>query len=621
MMLLILFLVALCIVSVLSVQTKPNIVFFLVDDVGFSDVEYCSMTKTIPTPFINKLASTSGAVRLNQYYAQSLCTPTRASLLTGRYAYNVGLTFVIIPASPSGIPSNIETLPEILEREGYRSYILGKWHLGHGQVKSTPTHKGFHKFLGIYTWDIDSYSKINYLYPRIVGGTYYYDWLSHTRGSEPRYYLETEHATAAITKETINMIDDHVTEYTSSPLFLYIAYTAAHSPLIAEPRHEEKCSTKHLWRKQFCGLVVGIDESMSLITQHVIEKLGKNTIIVFSSDNGGSSWFGGLNYPLRGSKNTPFEGGIRVPGFIVDFRKNVSDTEYNGLFHVSDMLPTLLSLSYIDKEKYNYQEMDGLDHSIALYSPSVNTVPVRTEVLLELRLKNFTTTSQDILAMRVNNYKLIVGGSKEDGNYYLEPTEDSINIKDKNLVSYFFEKLIRIGEYFIGTSEFDSLRIVLTHHIKSKIEKAIYKNENPSVMLFDLENDPYETTNVAEQYPDIVISIKKKIDIIKNNNKVVVQNPLLQYSLVEWPKTFIKGNCSSDPIIPPDKCLFSVPWISDDVVDPFDGTDDFQKFINFKLKKTFLIISVALVTGLVTIIAILSSTIWVTTRNNIKKKA
>ena len=122
-MLLILFLVALCIVSVLSVQSKPNIVFFLVDDVGTADIGFTSMTKTIPTPFINKLASTSGAVRLNQYYAQSLCTPTRASLLTGRYAYNVGLTFVIIPASPSGIPSNIETLPEILEREGYRSYI------------------------------------------------------------------------------------------------------------------------------------------------------------------------------------------------------------------------------------------------------------------------------------------------------------------------------------------------------------------------------------------------------------------------------------------------------------------------------------------------------------------
>ena len=81
----------------------------------------------------------------------------------------------------------------------------------------------------------------------------------------------------------------------------------------------------------------------------------------------------------------------------------------------------------------------------------------------------------------------------------------------------------------------------------------------------------------------------------------------------------MKGNCSSDPSIPPEKCLLSVPWISDDVVNPFDGTDYFQKFINFKLKKTFLIITVALVTGLVTIIAILSSTIWVTTRNNNKK--
>jgi len=123
-MLLILLSVLCILVTVLSAQSKPNIVFFLLDDVGTADIGYSSTTKTIPTPFINKLASTRGVVRLNQYYAQSLCTPTRASLLTGRYAYNVGLSFVIIPASPSGIPSNIETLPQILEREGYRSYII-----------------------------------------------------------------------------------------------------------------------------------------------------------------------------------------------------------------------------------------------------------------------------------------------------------------------------------------------------------------------------------------------------------------------------------------------------------------------------------------------------------------
>ena len=152
--------------------------------------------------------------------------------------------------------------------------------------------------------------------------------------------------------------------------------------------------------------------------------------------------------------------------------------------------------------------------------------------------------------------------------------------------------------------------------VRSEFLYCNHKNENPSVILFDLENYPYETTNIAEQYPDIVISIKKKIDVIKNNNKVVVQNPLLQYSLSHlWKETV-----QEIQVYHLKNVYLVFPRISDDVVNPFDGTDDFQKFINFKFKKTFLIITVALVTGLVTIIAILSSTIWVTTRNN-KKKA
>ena len=122
---------------------RPNIIIFLADDVGITDIGYTSETKTIPTPFINSLSSSAGARRLVQYYVHSLCTPTRASLLTGRYAHNTGLTNVIIPGSPSGLPDNIETLPQILEREGgYMTYLCGKWHLGHSSISLTPTKKG-----------------------------------------------------------------------------------------------------------------------------------------------------------------------------------------------------------------------------------------------------------------------------------------------------------------------------------------------------------------------------------------------------------------------------------------------------------------------------------------------
>lgn len=122
---------------------RPNIIIFLADDVGITDIGYTSETKTIPTPFINHLSQMKGARRLEQYYVHSLCTPTRASLLTGLYAHNTGLTYVIIPASPSGIPDNIETLPQILQREGgYMTYLCGKWHLGFSSLSLTPTKKG-----------------------------------------------------------------------------------------------------------------------------------------------------------------------------------------------------------------------------------------------------------------------------------------------------------------------------------------------------------------------------------------------------------------------------------------------------------------------------------------------
>lgn len=591
-------------------KTKPSIIFYLADDVGKTDLGYSSATKTIPTPYINQLVSGHGAVRLDKYYTQSLCTPTRASLLTGRYAFNAGMSFVIIPASPSGIPQDVETLPQILEKDGYRNYMTGKWHLGHAQNKLTPTQKGFHKFLGIFTWDIDSYTKRNYLFPPIFGGRYYYDWVAHTRDQDPYYFLEPEHSTIAITKESIKFIDEHVTEYPSSPLFLYVAYTAAHSPLVAAPEHEAKCQAiQHLWRRQFCGLAVGMDESMEKITKHAISKFGNNTIIVFSSDNGGSSWFGGLNYPLRGSKNTPFEGGVNVPGFIVDFRQSLPDRTYNGLFHVSDFLPTLLALSNVAKDKYSNINIDGLDHSKALYNPSSN-IEVRTEVLLELRLSNYTIFEDDLFAYRWGKYKLIVGAQNEDGNHYLEPTGDSVSMKNKKILSYVHEQVIRFGEFLIGTTEFDSLRIVLTHHFKTIIEHHIYRNKIPSILLFNLDEDPYETVNIAEQYPEIVNIIKSKVYDVVRRNKTPIQNPRLQYNLLKWPNTFIKGDCSRDPKIPDNQCIFSAPWIDDSVEDPFSLTEDFTLFLNTKIFNTTLTVAFIVCSFLLTIITILLSTKW-----------
>jgi arylsulfatase A-like enzyme len=145
-----------------SVATQPNILFILADDVGWSDFSYNVRDSPIPTPYIDSMAEKG--IALTQYYTHSLCTPSRAALLTGKYHVNTGLNFVLIPGSPAGLRDNLITLPEMLRSHAnYSTSIVGKWHLGHAQRKLTPVGRGFESFTGII--DISKLtSKDNYIY-------------------------------------------------------------------------------------------------------------------------------------------------------------------------------------------------------------------------------------------------------------------------------------------------------------------------------------------------------------------------------------------------------------------------------------------------------------------------
>ena len=127
------------------------------------------------------------------------------------------------------------------------------------------------------------------------------DWAETYENRTYSHYADPRHATYAITENAIDMIEEHVDNEDTNehPLFLYVAYTAAHSPLSPMQRHMSQCShIPHLWRRQYCGLVVGLDEGLKNLTEAVEKHLGSNTILVLISDNGGSPWFGGLNTPF-----------------------------------------------------------------------------------------------------------------------------------------------------------------------------------------------------------------------------------------------------------------------------------------------------------------------------------
>lgn len=372
----------------------PHIIFFLADDIGHADVNLGSKegnqeggsTSTIPTPHLQALTSSNNAILIPRYYTNSLCTPSRASLLTGQYAFHTGLTSVLIPGSPAGLPDHVETLPQLLKRDyGYKTAMVGKWHLGHAQWKQTPPAKGFDEFSGIYMWDTDYTKKSFHQEPwRVLA----LDWVRAYSNGSYTHATDATHTTFEITRESIRILNQHNEQRSvgaadgkpeeESPLFLYVAFTAAHSPLQPHPSHAAHCKGfVHPWRRQFCGLVVGVDEAVHNITEAAKAALGDDLVIAFASDNGGSVWFGGVNDPLRGGKITPFEGGVRAPAFVADLSQQcrylcsnkqrdsqVKETStssshelkdrqaarsFNGIFHVSDWMPTFLGLAHKNK--------------------------------------------------------------------------------------------------------------------------------------------------------------------------------------------------------------------------------------------------------------------------------
>ncbi|CAM9421039.1 unnamed protein product, partial [Ectocarpus fasciculatus] len=405
---------------------RPNIVVVLADDMGYSDVGYHATGGLVPTPFIDALSSTG--IRFNRHYVQPVCTPTRAALMTGRYAANTGLVWPMVPGCPAGLPNDMDTLPRALKREGYRTYMSGKHHLGHAQWRQTPPGIGFDEFVGCYIYKKQMYE--NAWRPLTL------DWVRAFGNRSYEHFAEPRHATQAITEEAQRMVAAHRERHGNQPLFLYVAYTAAHSPLQPMPEHEQPCAhIKHLWRRQFCGMVVGLDEGMRNLTKTVLAELGSDTVLVFSSDNGGSTWFGGLNAPFRGGKSTPLEGGVRVPAFAVDFSEDgrylgEGGWAYDGMVHVSDWFPTLLSVAGGDSRPLTAAGGDGIDMARALRRRDQGGH--RHETLLEMYDAKDFIYNESLVSYLLGDMKLIEGVIR-DPMYYYESERDCINSTDTSL--------------------------------------------------------------------------------------------------------------------------------------------------------------------------------------------
>lgn len=333
-------------------SSKPNIVYILADDLGWKDVGFHG--SDIKTPNIDRLAETG--VRLEQFYAQPMCTPTRAALLTGRYPMRYGLqTLVILPDQTYGLPTTERLLPQALKESGYSTAIVGKWHLGHAKSEYLPRQRGFDYHYGPLIGEID------YFTHEMHGQR---DWYRNNQPLKEKGYVTT-----LLGQDAVRLIGKHDTQ---KPLFMYLAFTAPHTPYQAPQDYLDKYkSVADPQRRAYSAMITAMDDQIGNVVQ-ALEKRGMrdNTIIVFHSDNGGtrSALFAGQietkgalpadNGPFRDGKGSLYEGGTRVAA-LVNWPARIKPGIVDQPMHVVDWFPTLTTIAGARPD--GGLPLDGLD--------------------------------------------------------------------------------------------------------------------------------------------------------------------------------------------------------------------------------------------------------------------
>ena len=335
-----------------AAQTKPNIVFILADDLGWKDVGYHG--SDIKTPNIDELAQTGA--RFEQFYTQQICTPTRAALMTGRYPLRYGLQMAVIPsAGRYGLATDEFLLPQLLKQAGYQTAIVGKWHLGHVDKKYWPRQRGFDYSYGPLIGEIDHFKHSSH------GVT---DWYRDNKlVKEPGY------DTQLFGEDAVRLINAHDTK---SPLFLYLAFTAPHTPYQAPQSYLDRYKgIADPLRRAYAAQITAMDDQIGKVIAALKKrKMLDNTLIFFVSDNGGtrSNLFVGEgevkgelppnNGPYRDGKGSVYEGGTRVVA-LASWPGRIKPEVVNGMMHIVDIYPTLAGLAGAELGKN--KPLDGLD--------------------------------------------------------------------------------------------------------------------------------------------------------------------------------------------------------------------------------------------------------------------
>jgi arylsulfatase A-like enzyme len=434
-------------------KPAPNVVIVFTDDQGYQDLS-CFGSPNIYTPHLDQIAA-DGLRLTNFYAAQAVCSASRAALLTGCYPNRIGIKGALFPQSKIGINPMETTLAEMLQEQGYKTGIFGKWHLGH-LPKFLPNNHGFDEFMGIpYSNDmwpvdyegnqVDKNHRKAKRYPQLPFFKNF-DVVKEIKTLEDQAQLTTELTEAAV---------DFIERNKDTPFFLYVPHPMPHTPIAVSDKFKGKSG-----QGRYGDVIMEIDWSVGQIMNKLKEhQLDKNTIFIFTSDNGPWLNFGnhaGSASPLREGKGTAWEGGQREP-CVVSYPNGIEggrviDTPMMTI----DLLPTIAEITGAKLPELKIDGKSVWD----IWTGKSNKSPHDAYF--------FYYKSNELHGVRYNDWKL-----------YFPHTYRSLNGREGGKDGY--------------PVNYDM-------------------NEIDEIELYDLNNDISESKNVADQHPKIVLEIKSLAD-------------------------------------------------------------------------------------------------------------
>jgi arylsulfatase A-like enzyme len=363
-----------------SAEKQPNIVFLLIDDLGYADCGF-NGGKDIHTPSIDKLAA-AGTV-LESLYVQPVCSPTRSALMTGRYATHTGVYTIVRPHATWGLPLTERTLANALHDAGYATAITGKWHLGEFDPAYLPMARGFDHHYGHYFGMLD--------------------YFTHLRGEDLDWYRDGQqikeegYTTHLLAREACRIITE---KDKAKPLFLYVPFNGVHSPHEVPDEYLKPYGELKGARQKLAGMLSAVDEAIGQIVA-TLETTGQreNTLIIFSTDNGGPP--PGNNAPLRAFKGSIYEGGVRACAFVNWPGHIPAGKRLKEPMHTVDWYPTLVKLAGGSLEQKT--ALDGKD-----------VWPMLTQGAASPHDAILCVQSPKVAALRMGDWKLVMNGSDAD---------------------------------------------------------------------------------------------------------------------------------------------------------------------------------------------------------------